>query len=40
MAATAEHAGLTVLHYDSDYDRIRQVTGQPPEWVAPPGTLD
>src|SRR6185503_4189386 len=40
IAAAAEAAGLTVLHYDDDYDRIARVTGQPAEWVAPAGTLD
>jgi predicted nucleic acid-binding protein len=39
IAATAELAGLTVLHYDEDYDRIAKVTGQPVEWVAPKGSL-
>jgi predicted nucleic acid-binding protein len=39
IAATAELAGLTVLHYDGDYDRIAKVTGQPVEWVMPKGTL-
>ena len=34
MAATAELAGLTLLHYDEDYDRIAKITGQPVEWVA------
>jgi predicted nucleic acid-binding protein len=29
IAATAEHHGATVLHVDSDYDRIAAVTGQP-----------
>jgi predicted nucleic acid-binding protein len=28
IAATAEHHGATVLHVDSDYDRISAVTGQ------------
>jgi predicted nucleic acid-binding protein len=32
-------AGLTVLHYDEDYDRIAKVTGQPMEWIVPKGTL-
>jgi hypothetical protein len=36
----AEAAGLTVLHYDDDDDRIASVTRQPMEWVAPAGTLD
>jgi hypothetical protein len=31
---------LVVLHYDADYDRIAEVTGQPAEWVVPPGTAD
>jgi predicted nucleic acid-binding protein len=39
IAATAELAGATVLHYDADYDRIAAVTGQPMEWVAPRGSL-
>ena len=39
IAATAELAGATVLHYDADYDRIADVTGQPTEWVAPRGSL-
>lgn len=40
VAATAEHHGATVLHYDGDYDMIAAITGQPTEWVAPPGTAD
>ena len=40
IAAAAEAAGLTVLHYDDDYDRIASVTRQPTEWVAPAGFLD
>ncbi|TCC66231.1 PIN domain nuclease [Kribbella pittospori] len=39
IAATAELAGLTVLHYDEDYERIAKITGQPVEWVAPKGSL-
>jgi hypothetical protein len=39
IAAAAETAGLTVLHYDSDYDTIAAVTGQPAEWVVPRGSL-
>lgn len=31
VAATAELAGLTVLHVDKDFDLIRSVTGQPLE---------
>jgi predicted nucleic acid-binding protein len=35
IAAAAELAGATVLHYDEDFDRIAAVTGQPVEWVVP-----
>lgn len=40
IAAAAETAGLTVLHYDADFDRIAAVTGQACEWVVPAGTVD
>jgi predicted nucleic acid-binding protein len=40
IAAAAEAAGLSVLRYDSDYDRITALTNQPTEWIAPAGTLD
>jgi predicted nucleic acid-binding protein len=33
IAATAELAGLTVLHYDKDFDLIASITGQPVEWL-------
>lgn len=39
IAATGEAHGLTVLHYDADFDVISRVTGQPMEWVVPRGTL-
>ncbi|MFJ5552687.1 PIN domain nuclease [Streptomyces sp. NPDC093225] len=39
LAATAELNGLTVLHYDADFETVARVTGQPTVWVAPPGTL-
>ena len=35
VAAAAEAAGLQVLHYDADFDRIAAVTGQLTEWVVP-----
>ena len=38
IAACAEVAGLTVLHYDADFDRIAGVTGQPVQWVVPQGS--
>lgn len=40
VAAAAEHAGFAVLHYDADFDLIAAVTGQPCQWVVPPGTVD
>jgi predicted nucleic acid-binding protein len=40
IAAAAEAAGLAILHYDGDYDRIAEITRQPTEWVAPAGSLD
>lgn len=36
IAATAELAGLTVLHYDKDFDLIAAVTGQSAEWLSAP----
>ncbi len=39
IAAAAEAAGLTLVHYDQDYDTIAQVTGQPARWLAPRGSL-
>lgn len=40
IAAAAERADVTLLHYDSDFDLIASVTGQPCEWVAERGTID
>jgi predicted nucleic acid-binding protein len=39
IAATAQRAGLVVLHYDEDFERIAAVTHQKHEWVAPRGTV-
>ena len=39
IAAAAEGAGMTVLHYDADFDTIAAVTRQRMEWVAPRGSL-
>jgi len=39
IAATAEVEGLTVLHYDADFDLIADVTDQPTEWIAPRGSV-
>lgn len=40
IAAAAERAGITLVHYDHDYDAIVAVTGQPARWVAPRGSLE
>jgi predicted nucleic acid-binding protein len=40
IAACAEAAGATVVHYDADYDLIAEVTGQPTQWVVPRGSAD
>jgi predicted nucleic acid-binding protein len=37
VAATAEAHWATVLHYDGDFERIAQLTGQPQEWIVPRG---
>lgn len=39
IAAVGARSGLTVVHYDEDFDRIASVTGQPVRWCAPRGSL-
>jgi predicted nucleic acid-binding protein len=39
VAACAENAGLTVLHYDADYERIAELTGQAVRWVVSRGSV-
>ena len=39
IAAVAELNDLAVLHYNADYDRIAETTGQRCEWVVPRGSL-
>jgi predicted nucleic acid-binding protein len=39
IAAAAEAAGATLVHYDEDFDRIAAITGQPTRWLAPRGSL-
>lgn len=39
VAACAERSGLTVLHYDADYERIAKLTGQAAQWVVPRGSV-
>jgi predicted nucleic acid-binding protein len=40
IAAAAELAGVTLVHYDKDYGTIGDVTGQPMRWVAGRGSLE
>jgi predicted nucleic acid-binding protein len=40
VAAAAERADFTVLHYDADFDLISTVTGQAVEWVVARGSVD
>jgi predicted nucleic acid-binding protein len=40
IAAAAELSGLTILHYDADFDRIAAITGQPTDWIVPTGSID
>ena len=39
VAAAAEIAGVPVCHYDSDFQAIAAVTGQPERAIAPIGSL-
>jgi predicted nucleic acid-binding protein len=39
IAAAAESAGVELLHYDEDFDRIAAITGQSTRWIAPKGSL-
>lgn len=39
VAAAGEELGLTVLHYDGDFDLIASVTGQRTAWVVPAGSV-
>ena len=40
VAATAEVRELTVLHYDSDFELVAELTGQAHEWIVTRGTAD
>lgn len=40
VAAAAEELGVSVLHYDADFDLIAAVTGQRCKWVVPAGSID
>jgi predicted nucleic acid-binding protein len=40
VAACAEDAGIGVLHYDGDFDRLTEVLSFESRWASPAGTLD
>ena len=40
VAAIAENRGLTVLHYDADFELLSALTGCPNQWIAERGTAD
>jgi len=40
IAAVAEATSLTVVHYDTDFDHIATVTGQPTQWIVERGSID
>jgi predicted nucleic acid-binding protein len=40
IAAIAQRYDLTLIHYDSDFDRIAEVTQQRTEWVVPRGSVE
>lgn len=37
IAATALVHAATIMHYDEDFERIAELTGQPHEWIVPRG---
>jgi len=39
ISAAARSAGLIVLHYDADFERVGGVGGAEHEWVAPRGSI-
>ncbi|HMQ25393.1 MAG TPA: PIN domain nuclease [Acidimicrobiales bacterium] len=39
IAATAERHGVTLLHYDRDFDALAEVSDLRAEWVVPAGTV-
>lgn len=40
IAAAAEIASLTVLHYDADFDHIAAMTRRPTQWIVERGSID
>lgn len=40
VAAIAEARGLTILHYDADFELVADITGQSHEWIVSRGSAD
>lgn len=40
VAAVAEARSLKILHYDSDFEVVASLTGQPHQWIVERGTAD
>lgn len=40
VAAAAEVRGLTILHYDADFELVAEITSQQHEWIVERGTAD
>jgi predicted nucleic acid-binding protein len=40
VAVTAMHHGLTVLHYDRDFETVAKVADVETQWLMEPGSLD
>lgn len=39
ISAAAKVAGLTVLHYDADFERLASIGGAPHEWIVARGSI-
>jgi hypothetical protein len=39
VAACAERSGLIVVHYDADFERVAELTGQTVQWIVPRGSV-
>lgn len=40
IAAAAQDAGIGVLHYDHDFDRLAEVMNFESRWIAQPGSVN
>ncbi len=40
ISAAAKVAGLTVLHYDADFERLAAIGGAPHEWIVARGSIE